>query len=86
MAISEVLSRPAQEAWRGFLQEWYGIDGSGGIVPEVAMPRALREFYEFAGTAKRALVINDLLAPDDIETDTGHLVFYVEKQGVWLWG
>jgi hypothetical protein len=49
------------------------------------MPLALREFYEFAGTGKRAFVINDLLAPDEIWTDAGR-VFYVEKQGVWVWG
>jgi hypothetical protein len=39
------------------------------------MPPALREFYEVAGTAKRAFLINDLLAPDDIGTDSGHRVF-----------
>jgi hypothetical protein len=86
VAISEVLARPAPEAWRAFLREWYGIHGSGGVVPQVAMPRALREFYEFAGTAKRAFELNDLLAPDDIWTDAGHRVFYVEEQSVWLWG
>jgi hypothetical protein len=31
-------------------------------------------------------VINQLLAPDEIGTDTGHRVFYVEEQGVWVWG
>jgi hypothetical protein len=86
VAISDVLRRSASEAWRGFLREWYGIDGSGGVVPLAAMPRALREFYEFAGTAEQAFAINDLLAPDEILTDTGHRVFYVEEQGVWLWG
>jgi hypothetical protein len=37
------------------------------------MPLALREFYEFAGTGKRAFVINDLLAPDEIWTDAGRV-------------
>ena len=50
------------------------------------MPRALREFYELAGNAQRALLINDLVAPDEIWTDMGHRVFYVEEQAVWLWG
>jgi hypothetical protein len=86
VAVSDVLRRPAPEAWRGFLQEWYGIDGSAGVVPLVAMPRALRDFYEFAGTAIQAFVVNDMLVPDEILTDTGHRVFYAEEQGVWLWG
>jgi hypothetical protein len=68
VAISDVLRRSAPEAWRGFLQEWYGVDGSGGVVPLAAMPRALRDFYEFAGTATQAFVINDLLAPEEILT------------------
>jgi hypothetical protein len=86
VAVSDVLRRPAPEAWRGFLQEWYGIDGSAGVVPLVAMPRALRDFYEFAGTAIQAFVVNDMLVPDEILTDTGHRVFNAEEQGVWLWG
>jgi hypothetical protein len=40
---------------------------------QAAMPLALREFYEFAGTGKRAFVINDLLAPDEIWTDAGRV-------------
>jgi hypothetical protein len=86
VAISEILARPAPEAWRGFLREWYGIDGSSATSPQVGMPRALRDFYEFVGTAEQAFAINEVLAPEDIWADTGHLVFYVEEQGVWLWG
>jgi hypothetical protein len=85
-AISEILARPAPEAWRGFLQEWYEIDGSSATSPQVGMPRALRDFYEFVGNAEQAFAINEVLAPEDIRADTGHLVFYVEEQGVWLWG
>jgi hypothetical protein len=50
------------------------------------MPRALREFYEFAGSAEQVLAVNRMAAPEDFETDTGHRVFYVEEQAVWLWG
>lgn len=85
-SLREILSRSAPDALRGFMHHWHGMVGGGDPLPSVhRLPAALRRFYGSYGTASAAFLINDLLAPTQIEDDNGFVVFYVEEQAVYLW-
>ena len=83
---AEVLAGPAPDAIRGFMRRWHGLEPAGGELPAgVRMPAALAGFHRDYGAAADAWAVNRMLAPDELETDDGHVVFYVEEQAVWLW-
>jgi hypothetical protein len=85
-SLVEILSRPAPEAIRGFMRRWHGLEPAGGEPPAGArMPKALAEFHRAYGTAADAWAVNRMLAPDELGSDDGHVVFYVEEQAVYLW-
>jgi hypothetical protein len=73
-----------------FLVRWYGPpDREPGSVPTgpTTLPRPLRAWYELASRWSTPLVVqNQLLGPDEVQVEDGKLVFWVENQGVWLWG
>ncbi len=85
-SVKAVLSQPAPEALRAFLRRWHGYRGEGGLAPAQArLPRALRDFYEYAGCAPSVFPINRLLTPEEVAVEDGYHVFYVEEQAVYLW-
>ena len=87
--LSDILSLPANEALRGFMQRWHGVaPGAHELPAELRLPRVLADFYRAYGTAADAWLVNRLQAPDDLwedEEDDAFLVFYVEEQAVYLW-
>ncbi len=50
------------------------------------LPVALRAYYRLAGEAEINTLHNQLLPPEDLEVQEGHLLFMDENQGVVSWG
>jgi len=66
---------------------WHGLRPAGYRVGDaVRIPGVLRRFYESYGSQARSFLVNELQQPDDWYDDDGHRVFYVEEQGVFVWG
>ena len=85
--LREVLALPTPEALHRFVRRWHGIAGGDYVVPVAArLPAALRDFYRSFGPAADAWFVNRLLSPADVREDDGFAVFYVEEQGVCVWG
>jgi hypothetical protein len=86
-ALRDILSRPAPAAVAGFMRRWHGREPESREVPGAErLPEALRRFHDSYGTAAEAFAINRLVPPSEIERDGDFAVFYVEEQGVYLWG
>jgi hypothetical protein len=87
--LCDILTRPADEAVRGFMERWHGATPADhALRASVRLPRVLADFYRAYGTAADAWLVNRLQAPDDLrqdEEDAAFLVFYVEEQAVYLW-
>lgn len=73
-----------------FLTRWYGKpDREARPVREAdqRLPRPLQECFEVMTRWSRPLTVqNRLLDADQMWVDDGKQVFWVENQGVWLWG
>lgn len=87
VSLSDMLSQAPQEALRGFLRRWYGVEAvlENGSVP-AAVPHALRRVYRGSAVAPELFSTNHLLEPSECDLDGDKHVFYVEEQGVALWG
>lgn len=73
-----------------FLTRWYG-QPDRGAAPAVQtghrMPRPLCEWFQVVSRWSRPIAVqNRVLGVDEVWVEDGRLVFWVENQGVWLWG
>jgi hypothetical protein len=68
-----------------FVEEWHGCSVERPSAAADTLPPPLVAFHRLAGQVPGLIVQNMLEAPDDPMIDGGHLVFYVENQGVCLW-
>jgi hypothetical protein len=87
-SLEDILRQPAPTAIPGFMERWHGVtSGEPLALPRDArLPAVLKGFYESFGTAAETFLINRLLSPAEMEQENGFCVFYVEEQGVYLWG
>jgi hypothetical protein len=76
--LSEILTRAPTEALAAFLHRWHGL----ASVPRApaGVPRALRRFRQLDAF----LTLNQVLYEPRVEE--GKALFYVEEQGVAVWG
>jgi hypothetical protein len=72
-----------------FLTRWYGpADRPHGTLPAGAdtVPGPLRTWYDVTSRWSLPTRQNQLLTPDQTWSERDTVVFWVENQGVWLWG
>jgi hypothetical protein len=70
-----------------FVERWYGPPTVPAPPLSSGLRYALAHWYQLAGTYDRPLIHqNHLLEPAEFRRESGRVVFYVENQGVWLWG
>lgn len=71
----------------GFLTQWHGPPDRPMREAARRGPRALRQWRQtVSGWSNPVVVQNQMLEPDAFRTEGDISVFYVENQGVWLWG
>lgn len=72
------------ETWLG--RPWQPSDGVS-VPPSLALPEALRDIYQAMGNVESlARAHNELLAPSELRREAGYTIFFVENQGVAVWG
>jgi hypothetical protein len=88
--VLEPLTRPTASTLKQFLRAWHGDPSSpaAASVGEVPgfVPEPLRAFYRTTACWPEAVVQNRLLSADELRSERGRFVFYVENQATHLWG
>jgi hypothetical protein len=85
--LSEILAGAPDDALDGFLRRWHGVTAPLASQPvPLGVPRALRRLHQVRAAAPRFFAVNHLLPPRELEPDGDKALFYVEEQGVVVWG
>jgi hypothetical protein len=87
--MMDELLNPGPGSLERFLVRWYGPPDKdyAAVAIRQPMPGPLREWFETVSRWSRGVTVqNRIVAPYPDEEDPTVQVFWVENQGVWLWG
>jgi hypothetical protein len=89
----DYLRQITERTLEAFIEDWYGprrpeYGFPPGDLAQVPLPRALKDFYRFAGAWPGILDSTGyrLYRPGQLEADQDKLIFFQETQGVQVWG